>query len=120
MSLCPISTFADDDGTPVPLIKKPIHTSTNSGPSKSPALESNLPCVEYLSSSNTLLFIQSDSEDNISCYIKDKYDNIVSTAVISYNEYGTFTLSLSGFVTGDYVLGIVVNGVTYEGTFYVN
>lgn len=108
--------FAEDPPT-IPLNPSGPILGGNGGPQKSPNQSSVCPIVAYLNTTDsTIEFVSSENVNSITYYIYDEEDNLEQTEVILFDE-GEGLADIATLGIGTYCLQIIVNGISYNGTF---
>ena len=118
-AMCVQTIAFAEDPTPVPLTPGPGGPilGGHDGPRKSPAQPSIFPIDVYLNETEgTLDFVLLDNVDAITYYIYDEEGALVQTEAILFDG-DTVTVDVSMLNAGEYYLQVIINGVSYSGSF---
>jgi len=117
---CPIMVAKDIESVEIVLNQrtKPKQNG-NPGPLKAPARRVVVPINAFLNESNRCISVSSTSGESAYYYVYDEDEREVNSGFVSFSEDGYATINLGMLLDGEYTIIVILDGVSYEGAFYL-
>jgi hypothetical protein len=120
MLQCPIMLANNAEGVEINLTQrtKPKQNG-NIGPSRAPARRVILPVSAFLNETARCMSVSSTSGGSAFYYIYNEEGQQVDSGIVTFSGDAGSTISLGMLLDGEYTIEVVLDGVAYEGTFYL-
>lgn len=120
MVQCPITLAKDVEGVEISLsLKTKPKQEGNSKPLKAPARRVIIPVSAFLNETNKCISVSSTFGESAFYYIYSEKGQEVSCGIITFLGDAGSSINLGMLLDGEYTIEVIVDGVAYEGTFYL-
>ena len=120
MLQCPIMLANNTEGVEINLTQrtKPKQNG-NVKPSKAPARRVVIPVSAFLNETTRCMSISSTSGESAFYYIYDEEGQEVDCGIVTLSGGAGTTINLGMLLDGEYTIEVIIDGVAYEGAFYL-
>ena len=121
MSQCTLmlADNANAVGVQIDFYRKVPPLNGNPRPSRAPAKRVVVPISAFLNESNRCLSVFSTSVENAYYYVYDEEEQEVSSGIVTFSRDAGSAINLGMLLDGEYTIEVIIDGVAYEGTFYL-
>lgn len=121
MSQCTLM-LADDAnavGVQIDFYRKVPPLNGNPRPSRAPAKRVVVPISAFLNETARCMSVSSTSGESAFYYIYNEEGQQVDSGIVTFSGDAGSTINLGMLLDGEYTIEVVLDGVAYEGTFYL-